>query len=118
MFPLFLNVVRDNQNPALKFMKILSYKEMVMITPFVIKLVNRFGYEIQVPSRDIARILGNISFMSVIKYLGILEAHGYLTVEKPSRRNGNIYKLKKGRVNRLIADYNADIEIGKILANV
>lgn len=91
---------------------------MVMITPFVIKLINRFGYEFREPSRNIAQILGNISFMSVIKYLGILEVHGYMNVEKPSRKQGNIYKLKKGRVNRLIEDYKADIEIGKILANV
>lgn len=91
---------------------------MQMLTPFVIKLVNHFGYEIQAPSRDIAKILGNISFMTVIKYLGILETKGYLTVERPSRRQGNIYKLKKGRIKHLIDDYKADIEIGKLLANV
>ena len=92
-------------------------KDMLTVAPFVLKLIKHYGYIIQEPSRNIAKVLG-ISFMTVIKYLKILEDAGCITVERPSRKQGNIYKLKKNRINRLINDYNADIEISKILANV
>ena len=89
----------------------LNYNDTVKIAPFAKALIKNFGYQFQIPSRQIAKTLGKISYVTVRKYLSILENNDYLTCERPSRREGIVYKLKKGRVNRLFDDYRAFIDM-------
>ena len=90
---------------------------MNKLATFVMAVTEKFGLTFQVPSRTIAQILGNISYVTVRKYLSMLETNGYLVCERPSRREGVVYKLKKHRIKRLIDNYRKCKEINQLFFN-
>lgn len=92
----------------------MRYGTMKKLAPFAEQLVSQYGYKFNVSVRKIADSLGSVSFVTVAKYLALLEQYGYLTKSIPNKRRGAIYELNKRRVNMLIRDTKAIQEIMSI----
>lgn len=72
------------------------------IKDFARALINAFGYTFQVPSRQIAKELTNICFVTVNKYLSILCDNGYMSREMTSRKHGVKYTFNRYKISKLL----------------
>ena len=71
--------------------------EMLKISHFTTKLIKLYGYRFQVPSRKIAKEIGGINYVTVRKYLALLEKCGFASYEMKSRYHGKAYVLNQRR---------------------
>ena len=74
------------------------------VREFAKKLIEAYGYTFQVPSREIAKELKSVSYITTIKYLILLEKDGYLTSEMTSRKHGRRYKFNRYKLDKLLSE--------------
>lgn len=74
------------------------------VSEFAKSLIEAFGYTFQVPSREISKEIKSVSYITVIKYLGLLECDGYLTSEMTSRKHGRRYKFNRYKIGKLLGE--------------
>lgn len=71
---------------------------------FAKELIEAFGYSFQVPSREIAKELKSVSYITAMKYLSLLVEDGYMTTEMTSRKHGRRYKFNRYKVDKLLSE--------------
>lgn len=74
------------------------------VSEFAKSLIEAFGYTFQVPSREISKEIKSVSYITAIKYLGLLESDGYLTSEMTSRKHGRRYKFNRYKIGKLLGE--------------
>lgn len=74
------------------------------VRDFAKSLIEAFGYTFQVPSREISKEIKKVCYITVIKYLALLESDGYLTSEMTSRKHGKRYKFNRYKVDKLLSE--------------
>lgn len=74
------------------------------VKEFAKSLIETFGYTFQVPSREIAKELKTVSYMTVIRYLKLLCENGYMTREMTSRKHGVRYKFNHYKLDKLLSE--------------
>lgn len=73
----------------------MTQTENKRVKEFAKSLIETFGYTFQVPSREIAKELKSVSYITANKYLKLLRDDGYMTREMTSRKHGWRYKFNK-----------------------
>lgn len=68
-------------------------------------LINVYGYEFQVPLTELGATL-KLSRCTVIRRLRWLKDMGYIAITKESDKQGNIYQLKRARINHFIQKWH------------
>lgn len=74
------------------------------VRKFAKELIEAFGYTLQVPSREIAKELKSVSYITAMKYLRLLVEGGYMTAEMTSRKHGRRYKFNRYKVDKLLSE--------------
>ncbi len=74
----------------------------IRVKQFAKSIIEAYGYTFQVPSREIAKELKSVCYITAMRYLAALEHDGYLTSEMTSRKHGKRYKFNRYKVDRLL----------------
>ncbi|MDE6347063.1 MAG: hypothetical protein K2L55_10470 [Muribaculaceae bacterium] len=80
----------------------------IRVKQFAKSIIEAYGYTFQVPSREIAKELKSVCYITVMRYLAALEQDGYLTSEMTSRKHGKRYKFNRYKVDRLLMNKKSE----------
>lgn len=82
----------------------MTQTENKRVKEFAKSLIKTFGYTFQVPSKEIAKELRSISYVTVNKYLSLLCNDGYVVREMTCRKHGWRYKFSYYKIDKLLSE--------------